>query len=208
MALPLIPIALGLQAAGLGVSLFGPGGMFGSKAKGPDIGGELAKISELIARQRAAAQAQINFQSGEGRKQAATNLAARGVLRAPVSQLSFNALEQERIRSLANLEGQLAGQEAGLRTRLMESLLGATGQAQLLEAQRTGALGGALGSIGGSLLSAGLMRGGATGAANPGFVDRTGLGPTTGRAPIDFRTQNLISPFAGQQAAPFNFRTF
>lgn len=158
MAIPLaVPIAM--TAAPLVASFFQ------KKPKGPDIGGELAKISALFAQMRAQAETNINRQAAQGRSASASNLAARGVYRAPVAEHTFNALEGERLNAIGSANAQLAGQEAGARSSLLSVLLGLNDQAQQRGQQANAARFGGITSIGANLLLAQLLRGGQPGAA-------------------------------------------
>jgi len=153
------PFGAGI-GAGLGGSAGGLiGGLFGSKPKTPDISGELARISGLFAQLRAQQEVNINRQAGQGRRAAASNLAARGIYRAPVSENVFGQLESDRLNSIATANAQLAGQEAATRSRLLESLLGiqigADQRAAQVDAARTGQLTG----LSSSILMALLQRG-------------------------------------------------
>lgn len=168
--------ALGGAAAGAGIGSFGGPlgagigagiggiagglGLFGKKKNTmPDISGELAKISSLFAQLRQNNTDNINYQAGQGRRAAASNLAARGIYRAPVSENTFNQLEGDRLRSIASSNASLAGQEAGLRSSLLNALLGYNLKANQLANQGTSQVIGSLGNIGGSLLLANLMKG-------------------------------------------------
>src|SRR5687767_9921320 len=90
----------------------------------PDIGGELSKIDALFAKLRAQNTANLNHQAGQGRRTAASNLAARGIYSSPVSEHTFGAIEGDRLRSIATSDAELAGQEAATRSGLLQALLG------------------------------------------------------------------------------------
>lgn len=152
------PIGIGI-GAGVG-GLAGALGAFGKtkKPQVPNIGAEMARISELFEQLKAQTTANINREAGQGRKLAASNLAGRGVYRSGVSENTFGALEGERLNSIATANAQLAGQEAGMRSALLSQLLGLNMEAQNREAQAGAARTGAITGIGSNLLLAQLMR--------------------------------------------------
>lgn len=173
------PIGAGI-GAGIGGGAGGLiGGLFSKGPQTPDISGELAKISGLFAQLRANNTANINYEAGQGRRLAASNLAARGIYRAPVSENTFNQLEGDRVRSIATSDAQLAGQEAGMRTTLLREMLGLNAAAQdrsaQIDATRTGQLTGLSASLLGAMLRAHL---GGAGGGYSGGLPTTAYTPT------------------------------
>lgn len=166
-----------LAGAGLG-GLFGGtgggilGGLFGKKHKAnlPDISGELARISALFEKARKASIENIKQQAGQTRKQSASNLASRGILRSRVSEHTFGEIDRAKLAAIGQAEGHLAGQEAGISARLLQSLMGQSFAADQLEQQRRqqgqAGLFGALGGILPLLMQAGA--GGRAGVGAPG----------------------------------------
>lgn len=147
-----------LLGAGIGGMAGGTiGGLFSKGPKRPDISGEMAKISAMFQELREQSIKNINRESGKGRAQSASNLAARGVYRSGVSQNTFNALEGERVNAIATSNAQLAGQEAQLRAQLLGQLLGMDQTAQLQQGQVEAGRAGALTGISSQLLMAALM---------------------------------------------------
>ena len=134
----------------------GLGGFFGgSKRKSIDISAEIAKIKALYAENRQAAIAAINKEAAQGRTAAASNLAVRGIYRSPVSERTFNLLEDARLSAIGQASGRIAGEQAGVQAQLLQMLTGQGIQDQQLREQRRAALFGVLGGVGGSLLAGG-----------------------------------------------------
>lgn len=149
-------IGIGIQTGGLSELLrLGKGGGGGGVT---DISAELAKISALFEKARAAGVAGVNRQAEKGRVSAASNLAARGVYRSPASQNTYDSIEAARLGGISDVEGQIAGQEAGTQSQLLQTLLGINvaerNRAAQAKAQRFGALGG----VGTNVLLAMLLR--------------------------------------------------
>ncbi|MDD5657620.1 MAG: hypothetical protein PHF00_10260 [Elusimicrobia bacterium] len=146
----LLPAAgLAMSGAGLGYGIWG-----GKGVETPNISGELAKITALIEQMKAAGRVDINNEAVAGRRTQSNNLATRGTYRSPVAQNVYNALEGERLKAIASMEGQLAGQEASLRAGFLDKLLGYNMAAQLDRRQRDAAIAASLSGFGGSLLNA------------------------------------------------------
>ena len=182
-----LTLGAGLGGGGLGFLLGGPlgaglglaggsllGGMFGKKrqrVQAPDIGGELSRIASLFEEARKAQVATVNEQSGQLRRTAASNLAARGIYSSPVSENTFNEIERGRLSAIGQGAGQLAGQEAGLRAELLQALLGQKLGIDLSEQTRRDQVrGGIFGALGGLLpLLLGMGRGGGTNARRTGI---------------------------------------
>lgn len=159
MPLPIgVPIAL--TAAGLAASFLNkPGG------GAPNISGELGKIDDLFAKLRAQSAVNINRESAQGRRQAANNMATRGVYSSPVSEHTFNAIEDSRLNALATSEAQIGGQEAEMRSGLLRQLLGMDAEAKQRKDAVNAGRWGAVTGIGSNLLLAQLLRGGGAPAA-------------------------------------------
>lgn len=157
MVLPGVGTLIG---AGLGGSVGGlVGGLFSKKQKSSfNIDAELAKLSALIAKQREAGQSTIESNYRANRSEIASSLAGRGTYRSPVAEASFNRLRQAKTQALVELEGNLAGMEAGARSDLMKTLMGYRVKSDELAAQRGAALAGQLGGLSSTLLMTG-MRG-------------------------------------------------
>lgn len=153
MPLPGLAIAGGALAGGslLGSILNRP------NYNTPDVGGELDKIAGLFAQLRANNTSNINYEAGQGRRTAASNLAGRGIYSSPVSQNTFNALEDSRLRSIATSDAQLAGQEAEARSGILRSLLGLNQQNQMMRNQANANIFGQVGGLGSSLLLTSLL---------------------------------------------------
>lgn len=167
-------VALGASTGGLyNAGKFLMGG-YDSKSGGGglDINGELSKISGLFAALREQQEKSINKQAGQGRRAAASNLAARGVLTSGVSEHSFNALEGERLDAIANSNAQLAGQEAQIRSGLLRALMGQEYDERMRNKQAGAARTGQVVGIGTNLLLAALMR-------NPGALAGSRAGSMT-----------------------------
>lgn len=190
--------------AGLGSSIGGMiGGLFGGSRKVPvpDISAELARISGLFAQARQAAIATIEQRGQAERGLIASNLAARGILRSPVSEAVF-ARQREAIgQDIAAVSGQIAGQEGMASAQVLQGLMASTQRAQFanlqLEQQRAQAITGSLGAIGGALLSAGLNS--QAGAGRPGALPSgQGMPPLGSRFATN--TQGLVgnTPQQGQ----------
>ena len=149
---PLTIAALALTVGTTAYSIFGPK----PKQKVPDISAELGRIRALYEQAKAAARANINAEAATGRQNLASNLATRGILRAPVSAAFGARLEDARLREIANAEGQLAGQEAGSLSQALAALIGAEQTAQQRNEEIRAARFGQLGALGSTLLQAGL----------------------------------------------------
>ena len=147
-----------LLGAGIGSSAGGLlGGIFGrKKARVPDISAELAQIRGLFASAREEAFKSIDVQGQQARGLAASNLAARGTYRSGVAEHSFGRISGEVTQAKGQAAGQLAGQEANAIASVLQSLIGQRIQADNLNAQRSAALAGQFGSLGSTLLFAGL----------------------------------------------------
>ena len=137
----------------------GLGGFFGgSKRKSIDISAEIAKIKALYAENKQAAIAAINQEAARGRSATASNLAARGIYRSPVSEGTFNLLEDARLAAIGQASGRIAGEQAGVQAQLLQMLTGQGIQDQQLREQQRAALYGALAGLGGSLLAGGARK--------------------------------------------------
>ena len=147
-----------LLGAGIGSSAGGLlGGIFGrKKARVPDISAELAQIRGLFASAREEAFKAIDVQGQQARGLAASNLAGRGVLRSGVSESTFGELSRGVTQAKGQAAGQLAGQEANAIASVLQSLIGQRMQVEQLNQQRSAALAGQFGSLGSTLLLAGL----------------------------------------------------
>ena len=117
----------------------------------PDISGELKKISELFAQMRAQAETSINRQAALGRAQSANSLAARGVYSSPVSEHTFNRLEDSRLNSIADANAQIGGQEANARSSVLGTLLQLNARNQDMRNQANAARWGSLTGLGANL---------------------------------------------------------
>ena len=159
-----------LGAAGLAIS---GGSLIGSllnrpKFDTPDISGELNNISALFSQLREQSRKNINYEAGQGRGLAASNLAARGVYSSPVSENVFGRLERDRLNAISNSEAEIGAREAQARASLLGQLLGINQQNQIMGNQANANLFGQFGGIGSSLLLASLLNpaaGAASGAA-------------------------------------------
>lgn len=156
----------------------------------PDISAELARISSLFAEARKAAIAGINREAAQGRRAAASNLAGRGVLESPASENTFSALEEGRLSSISQAEGQLAGQEAGMRAQLLNSLLGLRVDLEGQERERADARRNALFGAGGSLLSQILLARLLSGAGTGAVGGPAGMAAGAGISLLPFLVQN------------------
>ena len=157
MAWP-IYAALALQAAGTGASFF----QKRPKMDVPDISAELARIRALYEQARQTAVANIKQEAGQARGLAASNLATRGIYRAPVSENVFGKMREAEGRDIATAEANIGVQSADAQARMLASLMGAQQQAQQynlgLEQQRMAGLYQGLGSLGSALFSYGMNR--------------------------------------------------
>lgn len=162
-------VGAALTAAGLIKSLVDSGGGGGSL----DISGELSRIRGLFDQARTRALANVAEQTAQARSQTAANLAARGTYRAPVAENSFGLVTREGQRAAANVEGQIAGQEADALSGVLSSLLGVKVRQDELGMQRDAAVSGSLGGLGTALLLSGLNR---TAPQSPAAGDMGGLG--------------------------------
>lgn len=149
---------------GTGNALYGNDGGGG----GFDINSELAKITALFEQMRKQGTININREAGQGRMRSVNNMAARGTLRAPVAEHTFNALEDTRLNNLANFEAELGGKEASLRGGILGQLMSLSEARRLREQQAKAARFGQLASLGGSLAIAGLT-------GNPAPLAQTAL---------------------------------
>lgn len=143
-------------AVGFGVGAIAGGfGLFGGgkrKRRNFDVTAELNKISAAFSQAREQARAAIREEAGQIRGQASANLAARGVLRSPVSQNTFGALNQARLRAVGASEAAFGVQEAQTRSRLFGSLAGLQFQQNQLDDQRRAGRFGLLGNLATTLL--------------------------------------------------------
>lgn len=151
----MLPILLPAAIAGAGVI----GSALQKKPSRPDISGELDKIEQLFAQLRAQNTTNINRQAAQGRSASASNLASRGTLRSGVAEHVFGGLEGERLNAIATSDANLAGQEAGMRSQLLRTLLGLDADAAQRQENANAGRWGALTGIGSNLLLAQLMRG-------------------------------------------------
>lgn len=152
-AIPFYNATLLGQEAGKGLGLFG-----GGKGGGPDISGELAKISQLFEAQLAAAKASNAETARQQGSQARNNLAGRGTYRSPVAEHVFGEIRRNQSSADAQAAGQLAGSEAQMRGSLLAQLLGYDQQAKGLAGQQKAALFSQGGSLLSSLLLASIMK--------------------------------------------------
>lgn len=186
---PITIAGLALSAGSLAAGFFNKG----SRPKVPDISAELGRIRALYDQARTAARANINAEAATGRQNLASNLATRGILRAPVSAAFGARLEDFRLREIANAEGQIAGQEAGAMTNALAALIGAEQNAQERNAQINAQRFGQLGALGSTLLMAGLNnRPGAGRVAAPGVAGQSFTTPQG----FAFNPASLATPSA------------
>ena len=131
MAFPFAAAGLALGAAGLGFSIFG-----GRRAQRVNIGGELARIRGLFDQQREATRRALEQQAAELRTQAASGLATRGTLRAPIAEATFGQIRGRQQQAFGAALGQLAGQQAQAESALLRGLIPLQAQQQQQAAQR------------------------------------------------------------------------
>ena len=160
-----------LIGGGIG-ALAGGFGLFGKKRKQRkiDIGAELARIRGLFESQRSQAEASIRRASGQQRGRVANNLAARGILRSPVSENSFQRVREAELAAVGQSNAQIGAAQANAESRLLSQLLGLRFAQEQQADQRRASLFGTLGSISGNLLLANLMKGGGQEYASGGEV--------------------------------------
>lgn len=164
MAFPFMAIPAAISAASaIGGFLQKP-----QRVSIPDISAELARIRSYYETARQNAIANIKHEAGQMRGQAASNLAARGIYRAPVSENVFGRLREATGRDIATAEANIGVQSADAQSRALAALLGAQQQAQQFnaqaQAQRQAAIFGGLGSLGSALLQYGMNRPTTTGS--------------------------------------------
>lgn len=200
-------VALGAATGGASeFSNLAAGGMLfpGGGGGGPDISGELAKISALYAAQLAAAKAANAETARQQGSQARNNLAGRGTYRSPVAEHVFGEIRRNQSSADAQAAGQLAGSEAQMRGSLLAQLLGYDQQAKGLAGQQKAALFSQGGSLLSSLLLASIMKNPApllATVASSGAAGATGGGGGGGgMSPMSFFGRSSASygaPMAG-----------
>lgn len=156
--------ALGAGLGGSGGSLIGS--FFSKRPKAPDISGELNNLRALIDELRQSGLKAIDQDYGNQRGETASNLAARGVYRSPVSQNSFDRLNRARMAARSSFLGDLAGREASLRAGLLGQLVDVNSKYNMLGGQQEAARAGQLASLFSGLLQAGLKYKMATPSSN------------------------------------------
>jgi hypothetical protein len=198
----------------IGGLVLGAGGLAGSllsKPKSvavPDISAELARIQALYEQARQNAVANIKYEAGQTRAQAASNLASRGIYRAPVSENVFGKLRESTGRDIATTEANIGVQSADAQSRMLQALLGAQQQASQYnaqqQAQRLSSIYGGLGSLGSALFSYGMNKPGQT----DGQGSYTRMQPDTAWQGFGLGygapSQNLVPPpqFGPMQPSP------
>lgn len=126
-----------------------------------DISKELAKIDKMYEEAQRGVRTGLLRDLGQARKKIASSLAARGIYRSPVSEVSYGNLERayagELAKRLADLRAKQAGTEASIAERLAEAKRRAEWQRNLMKYQQSQSRlkfwSNLLGGIGGTLLA-------------------------------------------------------